>query len=180
MLNVLRILRNGKWSMKTIDEIIETVTGLDCEGGGWWLLSGEDKDYVLHYLKEGRSDRILLERERKYWKNLLSKSVEGYREARNLFIQKAKQLGIGTLNDPLSWDELKEMVGKPVWVEEKYSLSDEWYGKWEVIDDVWEDNCAEDTYLQMTNENSLHKDVMGTLWQAYRKERTNDNEERVR
>jgi hypothetical protein len=47
-------------------------------------------------------------------------------------------------NEPLTWDELKSMEGKPVWVEEKYSFSNEWHGRWEVIcsvcDDEWDDD----------------------------------------
>ena len=82
--------------------------------------------------------------------------------------QNLRELG----NDPLDWDELRQMVGKPVWVEEKYSFSDEWHGGWEVICSVWDDEWDDDPYLSMTDEEYRHKDDMGERWQAYRKERT--------
>lgn len=75
-------------------------------------------------------------------------------------------------NEPLSWDELKQMEGKPVWVEEKYSFNNEWHGGWEVINTVWDSDWDDDPYLSMTNEEYRHKDDMGERWQAYRKERT--------
>ena len=77
-----------------------------------------------------------------------------------------KELDIGTLNNPLTWDELKTMEGKPVWVEGMV-LKSAWYLILEF--DVDEDMmfCVGRYYERIP----LHGDRMGTYWQAYRKER---------
>ena len=74
-------------------------------------------------------------------------------------------------NEPLSWDELKNMVGKPVWIEEKSSFLNEWLEQWEVIRSVWDDECDEDAYIVMTDDEFRYKDKYGKKWRAYRKER---------
>lgn len=74
-------------------------------------------------------------------------------------------------NPPLTWERLKQMEGRPVWVEEKYSFSDEWYGRWEVIDSVWNNELNGELYLYMTDEECRYKNTYGTLWKAYRKKR---------
>ena len=58
-------------------------------------------------------------------------------------------------NDPLSWDELLQMEGKPVWVEESAG-NGLWWTYWV----IWQDENA-----------VLPKEKFGTDWQAYRKER---------
>lgn len=77
-------------------------------------------------------------------------------------------------NPPLSWEELKKLKGKPVWVEEKYSFLDEWYGQWEVIDDFfWEEPYFYGVpYVSMTDKENRRKDDLGKKWNAYRKERS--------
>lgn len=71
-------------------------------------------------------------------------------------------------NPPLTWDELKQMEGKPVWVE--WTVKGVWHhGDWNLVnaqlgDRVWLiDGNGE--------EFDLLKEVQGTMWQAYRKER---------
>ena len=66
-------------------------------------------------------------------------------------------------NDPLTWDELKEMIGKPVWVERD---------GWKVIRsfETWEDVNQE--IINFTdNERSCRSVLDHGDWQAYRKER---------
>ena len=77
-------------------------------------------------------------------------------------------------NNPLlTWDELCQMEGEPVWVEEKYSFSEEWYGKWEVISSIWNDEYSDepDSCIYMTDEEVRYKDDFGTEWKAYRKKK---------
>ena len=75
-------------------------------------------------------------------------------------------------NPPLTWDELKQMRGKPVWIEEigqKYSSS-----HWEIhngIEDAYDGD--EILYLQPFFETET-KNSLGKTWNAYRKERIND------
>ena len=66
-------------------------------------------------------------------------------------------------NPPLTWNELKEMEGKPVWV--KYRCFDAWMLITDVImDSLWLVNTEGE-------ELGLPKEDMGKTWQAYRKER---------
>ena len=58
-------------------------------------------------------------------------------------------------NNPLTWDELKQMKGKPVWVEESAD-NGLWWTYWV----IWQDENA-----------VLPEKTYGTTWQAYRKER---------
>lgn len=56
---------------------------------------------------------------------------------------------------PLTWDELKQMEGKPVWVEES-AENGLWWTYWV----IWQgDNAV------------LPEETYGTTWNAYRKER---------
>ena len=89
-------------------------------------------------------------------------------ELNELYIDKEQN------NAPLSWEELKKLKGKPVWVEEKYSFLDEWYGQWEVIDDFfWEEPYFYGVpYVSMTDKENRRKDDLGKKWNAYRKERS--------
>ena len=65
-------------------------------------------------------------------------------------------------NDPLTWSELREMEGKPVWI--KWAMVDEWL----LID------CINDEYMVVRACNGageyLWQEHMGKTWQAYRKE----------
>ena len=63
-------------------------------------------------------------------------------------------------NNALTWDELRQMEGKPVWVEEKGMLS-----IWIIIGDVSKN------WLYSTDCNAYRHEDYGKSWQAYRKER---------
>ena len=76
-------------------------------------------------------------------------------------------------NDPLSWDELKQMEGKPVWAEYNLHLSNKEFRdkskRWCIIREIkhWED-----TEIIITeNGFVLSKREQINAWQAYRKER---------
>ena len=64
-------------------------------------------------------------------------------------------------NPPLSWQDLKQMEGKPVWVE----------GSWEIIDSCTEDYFSTDSGAMYFRRNDECYGDYGTDWQAYRKER---------
>lgn len=87
---------------------------------------------ALHYLKEFQGLS-------KMWNNKLDKEQE---------------------NPPLDWETLKQMVEKPIWVEEKGMLS-----IWIIIRDVTEN------WLYSTDCNAYHHEEYGKIWNAYRKER---------
>lgn len=139
--------------MKTIDEVIKAyelchASVLSCEGcpydnGERWRDSDCYLSDALHYLKAYKDDRDDLTALRAYW---------------------AEQQA----NPALTWEQLKGMEGKPVWVE----YDDHFEGRkrtqfkeWEVID------CILDDRLVVKGEWDYHKSELGDIWQAYRKER---------
>lgn len=65
-------------------------------------------------------------------------------------------------NSPLTWDELEQMEGKPVWIQEGD------HGYWIIIDNF---SITSYGYHWLNSvERCLEKEYMGISWQAYRKE----------
>lgn len=74
-----------------------------------------------------------------------------------------------TENDPLSWDELKSMGGKPVWVE--YSG---YTPNWEIVENTGAVRGSTGDFTGRfveTNMSILRKEDQGITWKVYRKER---------
>ena len=79
-------------------------------------------------------------------------------------------------NVALSWDELKQMPDKPIWLEEREFTDDPFVGNWRLIDcfEMFRDD--KDTERIMVTGSELesygvYRKDMGEYWQAYRKER---------
>ena len=66
-------------------------------------------------------------------------------------------------NDPLTWDELKSMEGKPVWVECKF-----YSHQWAIIGEVTENRIR---FYGPRLVDGEPQEEMCETWQAYRKER---------
>lgn len=99
---------------------------------------GQDKEDALHYLKEYQR-----------YQNTPSRMV---------------RMAMCDENNPLTWDELKQMLGKPVCVEHKY------YNKWLIVYEVYENTIVLDGngwYTQYFSDDN-DKEVR---WKAYRRER---------
>jgi len=78
-------------------------------------------------------------------------------------------------NSPLTWDELKELIDKPVWIYELWEWNDSWSGSWRIISDVGE--YIEGEGAVYTKEDDVYdQDEMGKTWIAYRKEREHADE----
>ena len=71
-------------------------------------------------------------------------------------------------NSPLTWDELKQMEGRPVWIEsESVSVGVSPYWKdWYIIK-----SFSNDEFMYCNDGYEWAKETQGRLWQAYRKER---------
>ena len=133
--------------MKTLDEVINILEK-------FWICPSSDeaneycelwsvKDDAIQYLKAYKDDRNDLSALRAFW---------------------AEQQA----NDPLTWDELKQMEGKPVWVE-----YDGYTPDWEVIENVGATRSSISDFTGdfiETHMSILHKEDMGKTWKAYRKE----------
>lgn len=157
--------------MKTIDEVI------DWYANRRTVLIGratkeEMEDSVLHYLKAFRDAKDALDAERE-------KTIEAYcqwKDAREkleaqtsqmMWVDKHFQFEISD-NPPLDWETLKQMEGKPVWVEERScrlwiiarNFQRVQYGN---IDTEWLRTDIREIYYDKAD--------LGKSWQAYRKER---------
>lgn len=134
--------------MKPLDEVIDKLEKADLT----WSniknnLNYEDFRDALHYLKE-------------YKKN--QEDPDGDHQQ----LEKAqKLLWEFYQNDPLTWQELKGMEGKPVWVE---LLKGKWKG-WDVIGGFDEDDFG--VAMVTVRGDDYYKADLGKTWQAYRKER---------
>ena len=65
-------------------------------------------------------------------------------------------------NHPLSWDELKQMVKKPVWIEQ--TVTEKKYSGWALIQEVYETGL-------ITTARAFYKKEFGKTWNCYRKEK---------
>lgn len=68
-------------------------------------------------------------------------------------------------NPPLTWDELKTMEGKPIWLECKYFFCPQWV----ILTNVYDYKAM---FVGDRIVDSELKDEMGDVWKAYRKERS--------
>lgn len=135
--------------MKTLDETIKNLEdGLKHLSA--ILISEETWNDALHYLKE-------------YQRYQNTPSRNGYMALVDYFEKSQK-------NDPLTWDELKAMEGKPVWIEaESLSVGVSPYWKdWYIIK-----SFSNDEFMYCNDGFEWAKEMQGQLWQAYRKEREN-------
>ena len=121
--------------MKTLDEVIEILEGI------FGYISDSTKNDALHYLKEYRNCGDC-----------------AYTDSYLRCTQEKR-------NDPLDWDELKQMEGKPVWLEDSNSK-----GGWILLSGM-KDEFLYFVYRDCV-EYKIFRDKQGTVWQAYRKERS--------
>ena len=70
-------------------------------------------------------------------------------------------------NPALTWEELRQMKGKPVWV-----VPEEEKGYWLVIEFFNNNPYYGGDRVCFTNDVMLNRCDLGTKWQAYRKERS--------
>ena len=151
--------------MKTLDKVIA-----ELEDAPLGEFSEVEIDYAtvqdaLTYLKEYRMQLDDIVAKRKALdaeKDRYAEAVRNCEKAENKYRKMEDELNnirrehISQMkNDPLTWDELKQMEGKPVWVEES-AENGLWWTYWV----IWQgDNAV------------LPEKDYSTKWQAYRKER---------
>ena len=134
--------------MKTLDEVINELHYWDtCDAFPESFYDFEVTTDALHYLKEYR------EKQDEDWR-------QSYIAVRNEIL-----FGGEDDNPPLTWEELKQMEGKPVWIE---LLKGKWKG-WDVIGGFDEDDFG--VAMVTVRGDDYYKADLGKTWQAYRKER---------
>lgn len=154
--------RDSVGKMKTLDEVIkayEICIGYHCSNAehdvcpyfcesDMGCMKEPEKD-ALHYLKEYRETK----------KHLACLDDAEIRGDNTQVVN----------NTPLTWDELRTMEGKPVWVEYNFHISNDKFRRWCIIREFkpWHD-----TEIIITDNGFvLSKNEQVTYWQAYRKER---------
>ena len=134
--------------MKILDEVIKAFEYTYENDPIAWTY-GVD---ALHYLKEYRD---------------LKSTMDWHKEM--------EEIRKSLINEPLTWDELKLMEKKPVWVEE---IEDDkiLFGQWDIISGFgYNENFDlidyENPIIDFYRSGNRTKFGLGKTWQAYRKER---------
>jgi len=139
--------------MRTLDEVIEAFSGCekypDCPLYGYCGHMCMNIQDALHHLKE-------------------------YKRVQN----KIEKIALGSIEDtldkldnkPLTWDELKKMKGKPVWIED-HNDDDEPYNRWYIVERFIKEQDDEYALLNDLYFSRKYFNDKTDGWQAYRKER---------
>lgn len=140
--------------MKTLDEVIDA---MEYEAQ---YNNGEQRDFdadALHYLKEYQGMQTLCEANQQ--------KIDDAVRQRDAHIKALAEL---KRNEPITWDELRQMEGKPVWVE--WATPRKHYREWFLLDVQGEGTIV----FRAVNGDSLYLSEcdLGKTWQAYRKERS--------
>ena len=141
--------------MNTLEEVIEIASDWT---NGFDEMSIEKK--MLHYLKE--------------YKNVDENYQKAIAHVIEVIDHYEKMVAdyLSVNNPALTWDELKLMEGKPLWVEEYYYNGQKKSAGWWLVDTqddeqiVLRDQAGNPWYAYFIS--------MGTDWKAYRKERDHE------
>lgn len=152
-------------TMRTLEEVIKVMDHVefcctncklqfDCDEVECFL-----KD-ALHYLQEYR------ERKENY-EDASERHHAAYRILEARMKWKAAKL-FEDDNPPLTWDELKVMTEKPVWVEDNIETPEDITKYWAIM---WRIEKAEGDEYALLSDFYYEKSQYGKDWKAYRKER---------
>lgn len=146
-----------------MDEVIEALEC--CELGSMYNMcescpyAGIDNCNVeiqkdaLHYLKKYREEYKIL--------------IKTINEAIDVEMKYYHMIEELEHNSPLTWDELRQMEGKPVWVEFSYEDGQHFDSDWFLVDFVSESFC------DVIGKLGTSRLVKNDYWQAYRRENEN-------
>ena len=149
--------------MKTLNEVIKALE-TDPVPMAYTARLSVHEDIMtdaLNYLKKYRADKEWLELEKRNY-------AEGVANCEKAEAKYTQMILDANRNEPLTWDELHQMEGKPIWIEElegKYRSS-----HWEIHHGI-EDGYDGDEILYLQPYEIRSKFTLGKSWQAYRKER---------
>lgn len=152
--------------MKSFDEVIKALSICgrhpDCEGCPY--------ENVSYPTEIGNTCKDIMHYDVLYYLKTIETTENLYHDAVNE-LSKWKDEDWKDRYLPLTWDELRTMTGKPVWVEilsDEIDLSSRWMM-------VAQETKAHSLPLAYTDDIGHwiygHEDKLGKTWQAYRKER---------
>lgn len=64
-------------------------------------------------------------------------------------------------NTPIPWNELYQLKAKPVYIKEKAVSSGEWFGWWDILDEVTS------KYIRTAYSEEMQKSSKGITWNIY-------------
>ena len=134
------VIRAFEVCMKPVSEFENCIGCPYTDETGEPLCCGDDKEDALNYLKEYKELSQM-------WNDRLDKENS---------------------NPPLTWDELKAMEGKPVWVEGSHGCIFD-HKSWALVSFMSKDDMK--CQLYNSCEFWIGEEDYGTDWQAYRKEK---------
>ena len=145
--------------MRTLDEVIERMEGI------YGNISDRTKNDAVHYLKEYRERLSQLQDMMDRYEINDRNYQEAVRNCEMVQLKYQQLLDDYNDNPALTWKQLKQMTGKPVWVEALL------YKQWAVIAYVGDDHIRFEGVNLYAPESRFY---MGkdNGWQAYRKERS--------
>lgn len=145
----------------------------DCTGCPYADEDGEaacfnhDRVDALHYLKEYQNKEM-------FYNQAIDHCLEMINEQEDRVTVYLAEMN---KNDPLTWDELKLMEDKPVWLEyvadEDNDLDnpDDRYSMWVIVYDWHGKNKQILNVISAEGDLDFYEETQGIEWQAYRKER---------
>ena len=152
--------------MNTMDEVIKALECCElgsmysmcesCPYAGIGNCNVEIQEDALHYLKKYREEYKAL--------------VKAINEAIDVEMKYYHMIEELERNSPLTWDELTQMEGKPVWV-----VPEAEKGYWFVIEFFNNNPYYGGDRVCFTNDVILNRCDLGKTWQVYRKERDETN-----
>ena len=163
--------------MKTLDEVIKAFE--QCKDDKCYECAYHEKVHAdscitkrksdaLHYLRAFRDAKDTLERE----KDKYAEAVKNCERAENIYKQKQKAAEdalwkiASEPNPALTWDELKQMFHRPVWIETTAKKG------WNIIVSIdGADMQVIHTAHRGPKLSGFSKADLGVTWNAYRKER---------
>ena len=150
--------------MKTLDEVIKKIEACieadgHCPACPYEVSEscGDMDADALHYLKNYLDTKEWLDLEKRNY----AEAIKNCERAEAKYTQMTIDMN---RNDPLTWDELKTMEGKPVWVEGDRG------NMWIIVGAFprWMPDAFADSVPNIW----WKKEDLGKTWQAYKKERT--------
>lgn len=158
--------------MKTLDEVITVLEECFLKNRKEWCI--ENCPYLQNNEQTCRKD-VLVDAldylKEYYYRDKKLRKVTNHVE--NVCMQYICMIEELNKNEPLTWNELRTMEGKPVWVEFFYEDGQHFDSNWFLV------NFVSESFCDVIGKLGTSRLVKNDYWQAYRKERFNTEYEDI-